>query len=103
MAIPNYTYLKLKMPDPKGVITIGTSIQRAYACATEFAELATANAAAEEFADIRAGTTEEAPDSNRKLGSFEHVVADKNTKLVQLDPESAPEKTACIGKGLTPK
>ena len=25
MAIPNYTYLKLKMPGPRGVITIGTS------------------------------------------------------------------------------
>ena len=25
MAIPNYTYLKLKMPGPRGVITVGTS------------------------------------------------------------------------------
>jgi len=25
MAVPNYTYLKLKMPGPDGVITIGTS------------------------------------------------------------------------------
>jgi hypothetical protein len=25
MAVPNYTYLKLKMPSPKGVITIGPS------------------------------------------------------------------------------
>ena len=25
MAVPNYTYLKLKMPRPCGVITIGTS------------------------------------------------------------------------------
>ena len=25
MAVPNYTYLKLKMPGPCGVITIGTS------------------------------------------------------------------------------
>ena len=32
MAVPNYTYLKLKMPGPCGVITIGTSFQRAYEC-----------------------------------------------------------------------
>ena len=32
MAIPNYTYLKLKMPGLGGVITIDTSIQRAYEC-----------------------------------------------------------------------
>jgi hypothetical protein len=25
MAVPNYTYLKLKMSGPKGVITVGTS------------------------------------------------------------------------------
>ena len=25
MVVPNYTYLKLKMPGPRGVITIGTS------------------------------------------------------------------------------
>jgi hypothetical protein len=29
MAIPNYMYLKLKMPGPPGVITIGSSFQRA--------------------------------------------------------------------------
>ena len=32
MAIPNYTYLKLKMLGPHGVITIGTSFQCAYEC-----------------------------------------------------------------------
>ena len=32
MAIPNYTYLKLKMPGPKGVITVGSSFKHAYEC-----------------------------------------------------------------------
>ena len=35
MAVPNYTYLKLKMPGPRGVITVGTSFQRAYECEVE--------------------------------------------------------------------
>jgi hypothetical protein len=30
MAIPNYTYLKLKMPGPKGVITVKGSFKQAY-------------------------------------------------------------------------
>ncbi|XP_066384751.1 uncharacterized protein [Miscanthus floridulus] len=30
MAIPNYTYLKLKMPGPKGVITVEGSFEEAY-------------------------------------------------------------------------
>ena len=32
MVVPNYTYLKLKMLGPCGVITIGTSFQRTYEC-----------------------------------------------------------------------
>jgi hypothetical protein len=30
MAVPNYTYLKMKMPDPNGVITIGSAHKHAY-------------------------------------------------------------------------
>ena len=30
MAIPNYTYLKLKMPGPKGVITVKGSFEQDY-------------------------------------------------------------------------
>ncbi|XP_066361099.1 uncharacterized protein [Miscanthus floridulus] len=32
MAIPNYTYLKLKMPSPKGVITVEGSFEQVYYC-----------------------------------------------------------------------
>ncbi|XP_066311458.1 uncharacterized protein [Miscanthus floridulus] len=35
MAIPNYTYLKLKMLGPHMVITVGTSFQQAYECEVE--------------------------------------------------------------------
>ena len=32
MAVPNYTYLKLKMPGPKGVIIVKGSFKQAYYC-----------------------------------------------------------------------
>jgi hypothetical protein len=35
MAVQNYTYLKLKIPSPKGVITVGPTYQRAYECNAE--------------------------------------------------------------------
>ncbi|XP_066323468.1 uncharacterized protein [Miscanthus floridulus] len=41
MAIPNYTYLKLKMPGPRRIIIVGTSFQRAYECEVECCEHAT--------------------------------------------------------------
>jgi hypothetical protein len=35
MSVPNYTYLKPKIPRPKGIITIGPMYQCAYECDTE--------------------------------------------------------------------
>jgi hypothetical protein len=35
MAVPNYTYLNLKIPGPKGIITVGPMYQRAYECDIE--------------------------------------------------------------------
>jgi hypothetical protein len=32
MAVPNYTYLKLKIRGPRGIITVGPMYQRAYEC-----------------------------------------------------------------------
>jgi len=32
MAVPNYTYLRLKMPSPKGVIIIEVNFEQAYYC-----------------------------------------------------------------------
>ena len=53
MAVPNYTYLKLKMLGPGGVITIGTSFQRAYECEVECCDHATAIVASGELTDIK--------------------------------------------------
>jgi hypothetical protein len=35
IAVPNYTYLKLKIPSLKGIITVGTTYQRAFKCDAE--------------------------------------------------------------------
>jgi hypothetical protein len=35
MVMPNYTYVKLKSPGPKGAITMGTTFQHAYECDAE--------------------------------------------------------------------
>ena len=52
MAVPNYTYLKLKMLGPQGVITISTSFQRAYECEVECCEHATTIIASTELMAI---------------------------------------------------
>jgi hypothetical protein len=47
MVVPNYTYLKLKMPGPNGVITIGSTYRHAYKCDVECVEYAEALAESE--------------------------------------------------------
>ncbi|XP_066361376.1 uncharacterized protein [Miscanthus floridulus] len=70
MVVPNYTYLKLKMTGPHGVITIGTSFQHAYQCKVECCEHASVIIASEELAVIKEGTAEEAPNSKQLARSF---------------------------------
>ena len=41
MAIPNYTYLKLKMQGPNDIITVSSAFSHSFVCDREHYELAT--------------------------------------------------------------
>src|SRR6185436_16353546 len=72
MAIPNYTYLKLKMPGPRGVITVGSSFEHAYECDIECVEHAEALALDETLTAQLQGMAEEAMDyKQQNAGTFE--------------------------------
>ncbi|XP_066391636.1 uncharacterized protein [Miscanthus floridulus] len=64
MAIPNYTYLKLKMLGPNGVITIGSTFLHAYRCDHEHYELATAVINSTELSELSNSATPAIPDRN---------------------------------------
>ena len=98
MAVPNYTYLKLKIPGPRGVITIGTSFQHAYECEVECCGHATAIIASGELTAIKKEITEEAPDPKKSTGSFEPV---EGYKEVLIDPGSLDGKVVRIGTTLS--
>ena len=83
MAVANYTYMKLKMPGPHGVITVGITYQHVYMCEVESCKLALAVLAIEELALIRENVPAEAPDSNRRVGSFEPM---EGVKEISLNP-----------------
>ena len=100
MAVPNYTYLKLKMPGPSGVITVGTSFQRAYECEVECCDHAAAIVASKELTDIRKEVTEEAPDPKKSIGSFKPA---EGSKEVLIDPSSPKGKVVHIGTALSSK
>ena len=98
MAVPNYTYLKLKLPGPHGIITISASFQQAYECEVECCGHATAIVASRELAALREKVTEEAPDAEKVIGSFKSV---EGSKEVIVDPSSPERKTVRIGTTLS--
>jgi hypothetical protein len=65
MAVPNYTYLKLKIPGPKGVITVGPTYRHAYECDVECVEYAEALAESEALIADLDCLSKEAPDAAR--------------------------------------
>jgi hypothetical protein len=84
MAVPNYTYVKMKMPGPKGVITVGSLIEHAFDCDVECVEHEEALALDEAFvANLEKLVNEDLDSTAKHAGSFEAV---EETKEVPLDP-----------------
>jgi hypothetical protein len=94
MAVPNYTYLKLKMSGPNGVITIGSTYRHAYECDVECVEYAEALVANLEC------LSNEVPDAKRHAGNFKPAEV---VKSVPLDPSNDACRQVRIGSGLDPK
>jgi hypothetical protein len=94
MAVPNYTYLKLKMSGPNGVITVGSTYRHAYECDVECMEYAEAL-----ITDLEC-LSKEVPDAKRHAGNFEPAEA---VKSVPLDPSNDASKQVRIGSELDPK
>jgi hypothetical protein len=97
MVVPNYTYLKLKMPGPNGVITVGPTYRHAYECDVEYAEALAESVAL--IADLES-LSKEAPDGKRHTGNFEPA---ETVKSVPLDPSNDASKQIRIGSELDPK
>ena len=101
MAIPNCTYLKLKMPGPKGVITIGSTFEHAYECDVECVEHTEAQAEDEALAATLDKMASEALDStHRHAGSFEPA---EGIKKVPLDPNRSDDNSLQVSATLDSK
>ena len=98
MAVPNYTYLKLNMPGPHGVITVGTSFQRAYECKVKCCGHAAVVVASRELAALREEAVEKTPDAKKSTGLFKLA---KGPKEILVDPSSSKGKTVHIGTALS--
>ena len=107
MAVPHYTYLKMKMPSSKGILSITGDYRKSSACAAESSRLAESLVIAAEkwLLDRVVAMAGKQPEmsSNPKdcdaQGSFQPA---KETKKIPLDPEN-PERFAVIEANLDSK
>ena len=65
MAVPIYTYLKLKLPGPNGVITVNGSFEQAYVSSREYYDLTTTAANSAELDQLCATNAECRPDPGK--------------------------------------
>ena len=101
MVIPNYTYLKLKMPGPNNAITVGGTFSHAYMCDCEHYELATAVINSTELPELENSVTLAVPECNKPTSSSAFHPTEE-TKAVEIDPTD-PTKTVRIGTQLPVK
>jgi hypothetical protein len=100
MAIPNYTYLKLKMLGPNGIIAVGTTYRHAFECDVECCEYAEALHESEALTAALEVSSPKEPDPKQSVGTFEPAV---EVKEVSLDPDSPDGKVVRISTTLDPK
>jgi hypothetical protein len=100
ITVPNYTYLKLKMSGPNGVIIVGSTCRHAYECDVECVEYAEALAESEALITDLECLSKEVPDAKRHAGNFESVEA---VKSIPLDPSNDACKQVRISSELDPK
>jgi hypothetical protein len=104
MAVPHYAYLKMKLPGPKGSISITGDYQKSLLCATASSQLAESLVITEEkrlLAGVVAMASKQPdmpsdPKDADTQGSFQPA---KETKKIALDP-AHPERFAVVGSNL---
>ncbi|XP_034594515.1 uncharacterized protein [Setaria viridis] len=101
MAVPNDTYLKLKVSGPHDTIMVGSTFSHAYACDRENFELATGLTNSAELPKLRKEAELAMPDYNEPIAASAFSPTEE-TRAVEIDP-SDPTKTVRVGTKLTAK
>jgi hypothetical protein len=102
MAVLHYAYLKMKLPGPRGMITISGSFQKSLACAKESSQLAEAMVITEEKRQLLHRVELTQQDVPALQSPVEQFKPANDTKKILLD-ESDPSKYVVIGTGLSAK
>jgi hypothetical protein len=102
MVVPHYAYLKMKLPGPRGVITITRCYKKSMECARASSKLAEALVIAEEkcqLLHLEAPTQQDIPAPSQLAAQFQPA---NDTKKIPLDVNE-PAKVITIIAGLSAK
>jgi hypothetical protein len=102
MAVPHYAYMKMKLPGPRGVITVSGSFKKSLACIKESSQLAEVLVIAEEKRQLLHRVELAQQDVPVRQSPVEQFKPADDTKKILLD-ESDPSKHVIIGTGLSAK
>jgi hypothetical protein len=89
IVVPDYTYLKMKIPGPKGVISVGSSIEQAFDCDVECMEHAEALALDEALiASMEKLVNEDLNCTAKHVDSFEAAEQPRRCPSTLLPPRA---------------
>jgi hypothetical protein len=95
MAVPHYTYLVLKMPGPKGIITVKGSFEVSDLCDREFHKMAQNFGTTANYPEKAKNTTTEG------VKLLEGRVAEPETKKPRVEPPGEDKGAGEEGKTAT--
>src|SRR4051812_44420036 len=101
LVVPHYAYLLLKMPGPRGVITVHRSFTRSDHCDRDFNRISQSFGMQDELVRLHDLTDNEAPPVARQNAPDMSFNSTVNTKKVQVHPTDA-FKTELIANDLSP-
>jgi hypothetical protein len=98
MVVPNYTYLKLKIPGPRGIITVGPMYQRTYECDVECFQFAEATVRSTRLHAGPRSEDQDIPESSKRVACSFKPAKDVKDTVVSDDVRKLR-----IGTALDPK
>ncbi|XP_015698968.1 uncharacterized protein LOC102711942 [Oryza brachyantha] len=101
MAVPHYTYLMVKMPEPHGVITLRSDIKQAFNCEAESCEITQQAEAQAVREQIREASTHETGDDDLPFEKMAKITSNEK-KQITLNPTDS-SKFTFIGTQLDSK
>ena len=101
MAVPHYAYLQLKMPGPKGVITVKDNFQKSDLCDCEFSKISETFGMEATLADLAISNDRTLMPEHKKQAVDKSFNTSNDTRTHQVHPTD-PSKTVNVSTILDP-